>query len=312
MDFLTETRKVPKLQLTSTLARKLKKFQDAFQDYHEINFFSKNEIYCPYWKTNMFYSPSYFQWSCDNGKTFYENYRKTNHICIIKPLYEEIKRTPEFSGRLLGVEPISISFMLILELIQTSAIFSYITQNTILGKDESFLERLINNDDESQLILGRILKFYDNFVNEQALPKNAVVPYIENKPKNIKDFLISELPALPIAPKAKKPNDDFDDGIYDITENRDSIWHYPWHLIIPPISWTDKFISIKYPELFEWNFYRQTYVEDPIMKNEFTSVDIINKFFPELEIDLKYIEGVVDQRLVKNDIAKITILYKFL
>lgn len=312
MDFFFEPRGAPKLQLASALAKKLKKFQDAFEDYHEIDFFSKNEVYCPYWKTNMFYSPTYFKWTCNNGKSFEQNYKKTNHICIIKPLYEEIKRTPETNGRLLGVEPISISFMLILELIQSSAVFSYIANNTILAKDESFLERLINNDDESQLILGRILKFYDNFVNVQALPKNAVVPAIENKPKNVRDFLMSELPALPSVPKAKNPENDFDDGIYDITENRDTLWHYPWHLIIPPLSWTDKFVSSKYPRLFEWSFLRQTYVQDPMMKDEPTSENIMNKFFPFLEIDLRYIEAVVDQRIIKNDMAKITILFKFL
>lgn len=308
-----EQRQAPKLQLASTLAKKLKKFQEAFEDYHEIDFFSKNEIYCPIWRTNMFYSPTGFKWTCDNGMNFNENYRKTNHICIIKPLYEEIKRTPEINGRLLGVEPISISFMLILELVQSSAVFAYIANNTLLAKDESFLERLINNDDQSQLILDRLIRFYDNFVNLQALPKNTIKPR-ENKPKTIKDFLISELPALPTVPKAKKPDDDdFNDGVYDITENRDTLWHYPWHLIIPPLSWTDKFASSKYPKLFEWNFFRQTYVNHPKMKEEnLTSLTIMNTFFPLLEIDLNYIEAVVDQRIIKNEKAKITILFKFL
>lgn len=306
-------KKVDKLQLTSQLVVQLKKFEEALEDFHENDFFSKNNAYCDYWKTELFYSPLAYKWTCGNGKSMVENYRKTNHICCIKPLYQQIKDKSEIKGRMLGVDPISTSFLLILELVQSSALVAYITQNKFLKNDESFLQHLLNNDDTTNIILDRILTFYQEYLNIEANAKNNIKKNSEST--KLKDFLISELPALPSVPinniKDKKI---FDDGGYDLTENRDTYWHWPWKLIIPPLSWMDKFSSLKYPKLMEWNFLRQIYVKNDVLldKNNLNVEFLLQYFFPFLDIDSSYVEAIVDQRSIKNNEAKITILFKTL
>lgn len=309
-EFFNGPKKIDKFQLTSQLSKQMKKFEVALEDFHEKDFFSKNETYCPYWKTDLYYSPTMYKWTCGNGKSLVENYRKTNHICCVKVLYEQIRREMNTKGRILGVDPISISFLLILELVQSSALVAYITHNKFLRNDESFLNHLLHNDDTTNIVLDRILTFYQEYINIQPNGPESDRS-IKVKPQS-KDYLISELPALPSVEIPKKDYKDFDDGAYDTRQNRDSYWDLPWKLIIPPISWSDKLSSINHPKLFGWNFYRQLHVDNVILKNpdNISVTTILTNFFPFLNIDKDYIEGIVDQRLIKNNKATITILFK--
>lgn len=99
---------------------------------------------------------------------------------------------------------------------------------------------------------------------------------------------------------------DFDDGVYDVRENRDTYWHLPWKLIIPPISWNDKFRSINYPKLYEWSFLRQTNIKnDSILNSDNLNAGfILQHFFPHLDIDINYVEAVIDQRTKKIILLK--------
>lgn len=299
-----------KFKLSQSLIIKLKKFEDALEDYHEIKFFRQNENYCPYYKANLFYSEFEQKWSTDNKLTLAQNYEKTGHICCIKPIYNEVKKfKPIEKGRMLG-EPLSLSFLFFLEIIQSSAVVGWIAQNTFLNRnnEEKFINRLIDGDPIAETILGRILTFYDNFVNLE-------VKMIHNKTKkeDKKDFLINELPALPSVPIPKTKNIK-DDGAY-IPKNDESfktIWHFPWQLIVPPISWMDELKSADYPEMLEWNFFRKTSVKNAIFKsNEINPIEIKNLFFPYLEMNYSNIEAVIDKRIEKKEQADITIFYKF-
>lgn len=307
-----ETPNLKKFSLSKDLITKLAKFQEAFENLHETIIFQKNSFYCSYYKTNLLYSEFEKKWYTENGTSFQENYRKTNHICCVKPIIDEVNKfkIPE-KGRMLG-EPISMSLLFLLEIIQSSVVATWIAHNNFLrrgsNEEDEFVKRLINGNGNAELILDRILSFYDNFVNLETNPKVIrKIPIISNK-----DYLISELPALPSVPFAKKKNQD---GGYNITDDDQykTIWHYPWQLIIPPIDWTKKIRSLSFPEMSKWNLYRSITLKDDYFKTNtvFSASYIKDKYFPLLEMDIEFLEGIIDKRIEKNETVTISILYKF-